>query len=713
MNSAFARASAACAAAAIALVATPAVTTARTAPSPGPSGPARAVAETGAGLSASAAARRAAESPRPSAAGSDRLTVAPAPAARLSAAAAADCSAIGLTENLSHDPQVTVSWSDTSFGPYRLDRQRDGGTWKTVATGLTGTSFRDTGIDTHGLFGYRLVAADGTPCESVVPLSMSTYDGWGLVEAVTGTYDDGLQAPGAMMLQDEYALADDTTLQGVDPAFSPDGRLVASSVGDGAGHLALAVSNVTTRLRERLVPRSSPAVDALDAEWSPDGTRVAYTEYTADGTSLWVLDVRTGARTVVAGSAGLVQPDWRSASSLVAASAGAAGPLVTIPAAGGTPVPVAGTDGARDPEVEGAALRIWFTTDDGTTSALKVLIPSANNQVVAHHESTSTIYGQIRFSQTADHSTRIFWVEVDTAGTRNDPSDDTFTIVEEPASGTPDATPLGAPRDGNRAFWGFDVRRQLSKGTSQLALDGNSDVLALDSKGGLYTYPVTDTAQLGPRLLTGTGFGIYDAVLVAGDLNGDDTADLLCRDAAGVLWLYPGRGAGKVGARARLGSGWGSYLLVDTGDWNGDGRADLVARDRAGVLWLYPGTGFGGLRARVKIGSSWLSMDSVFGGGDFDLDGTADILAREKATGYLWLYPGNGRGGFRARVKIGNGWGKFTQLTSPELIGVSPVVYAKDATGKVWMFVGTGDGRFDNGATVVVGTGFGTYRIAS
>ena len=46
-------------------------------------------------------------------------------------------------------------------------------------------------------------------------------------------------------------------------------------------------------------------------------------------------------------------------------------------------------------------------------------------------------------------------------------------------------------------------------------------------------------------------------------------------------------------------------------DFNGDGRADVLARDGAGALWLYPGNGSGGWLARSQVGSGWNVMTPV------------------------------------------------------------------------------------------------------
>ncbi|WP_245531547.1 FG-GAP repeat domain-containing protein [Arthrobacter globiformis] len=44
---------------------------------------------------------------------------------------------------------------------------------------------------------------------------------------------------------------------------------------------------------------------------------------------------------------------------------------------------------------------------------------------------------------------------------------------------------------------------------------------------------------------------------------------------------------------------------MSPGDFNGDGKSDVLARDSGGSLWLYPGNGHGGWLARVKVGSGW------------------------------------------------------------------------------------------------------------
>ena len=148
---------------------------------------------------------------------------------------------------------------------------------------------------------------------------------------------------------------------------------------DGAGHLLLRHAHGHRRQRpgllcrrsargvglaqrwRRLVPRHAfPArpgvglgsltmpLNTIPAEptWSPDGQSIAYTGYTVDpdtsaitGTELRIWTPAKGSDSAVFGSAGLIQPDWRSATTLVCAGAATGEGLFTIPAAGGTGQP--------------------------------------------------------------------------------------------------------------------------------------------------------------------------------------------------------------------------------------------------------------------------------------------------------------------------------------------------------------------------------------
>jgi hypothetical protein len=95
--------------------------------------------------------------------------------------------------------------------------------------------------------------------------------------------------------------------------------------------------------------------------------------------------------------------------------------------------------------------------------------------------------------------------------------------------------------------------------------------------------------------------------------------------------------------------------LAGVGDFNRDGHVDLLARNTAtGDVWLYKGTGKA-LGARVRVATRWGTLRDVTGVGDFDRDGFTDVIAVESATGKLFRYPGRGTS-FGPRLSVGGGW---------------------------------------------------------
>ncbi|MER5966193.1 FG-GAP-like repeat-containing protein [Streptomyces sp. NPDC002057] len=182
-----------------------------------------------------------------------------------------------------------------------------------------------------------------------------------------------------------------------------------------------------------------------------------------------------------------------------------------------------------------------------------------------------------------------------------------------------------------------------------------------------------------------------------GDLDGDGNADLLERAADGRLWfLSGGRDAQGNAKGALVGGGWNAMnALVRHGDHDGDGNEDAYARDKAGVLWLYPGNGKGWFKPRVKVGGGWNTMKEIEAVGDITGDGRRDLVARDTA-GVLWTYPGNGRGWFGTRQKVGGGWNAMNALAAPGDLnrdGRSDLV-ARDGAGSLWLYPGNGGGAF-------------------
>jgi FG-GAP-like repeat len=154
-------------------------------------------------------------------------------------------------------------------------------------------------------------------------------------------------------------------------------------------------------------------------------------------------------------------------------------------------------------------------------------------------------------------------------------------------------------------------------------------------------------------------------VFSPGDFTGDGRADIAGVKPNGDLYLYRGNGTGGFNplAGTRVGTGWGIFAKVfSPGDFTGDRRADIAGVKPNGDLYLYRGNGAGGFNplAGTRVGTGWGIFANVFSPGDFTGDRRADI-AGVKPNGDLYLYRGNGAGGFNppAGTRISTGWSIF------------------------------------------------------
>jgi hypothetical protein len=239
--------------------------------------------------------------------------------------------------------------------------------------------------------------------------------------------------------------------------------------------------------------------------------------------------------------------------------------------------------------------------------------------------------------------------------------------------------------------------------------DGRGDVMGRTAGGDLYLYP-GQLRSFSKPMRIGTGWNMFNTLISPGDFTGDGKADVIGRTPAGKLYLYPGNGKGGFAAGGKvIGTGWNMFnTLVSPGDFTGDGKADVIGRTPAGKLYLYPGNGKGGFAAGGKvIGTGWSMFNTLVSPGDFTGDGKADVIGRTPA-GKLYLYPGNGKGGFAAGGKvIGTGWNMFNTLISPgdltgdrkqDLLGRKP-------DGRTYLYAGTGKAGYAAGVLIPVAWG--------
>lgn|GEM_PF-862736 len=140
-------------------------------------------------------------------------------------------------------------------------------------------------------------------------------------------------------------------------------------------------------------------------------------------------------------------------------------------------------------------------------------------------------------------------------------------------------------------------------------------------------------------------------------------------------------------------------------DYTGDAKNDVLARDNGGTLWLYPGNGTGGWLTQKSLGTGWNSLNAIIPTKDFNGDGRSDILARD-TNGVLWLYPGNGNGGLQTRVQAGTAWQGMTLILAPgDFDGDGKAdLLARNSAGALWLYRGNGSGGFTS--SVQVGAGW-------
>lgn len=204
--------------------------------------------------------------------------------------------------------------------------------------------------------------------------------------------------------------------------------------------------------------------------------------------------------------------------------------------------------------------------------------------------------------------------------------------------------------------------------------DRRPDLLVRKPDGTLWFLPGNGAGKFGTAIRIGHGWNIFDTILGVGDYNSDGKPDLLARKPSGALSFYAGTGqvsstsSGYLRARTISSRGWEQYKrLIPTGDLNSDNRPDTLAIKPDGSLWFYPGDGNGSYSPRVRVGSGFRIYNDVSGVGDYNGDGRADLFAVAQ-DGSSWLYPGkgttgNGTSGFATRVNIsGSGWNRYAQV---------------------------------------------------
>lgn len=262
-----------------------------------------------------------------------------------------------------------------------------------------------------------------------------------------------------------------------------------------------------------------------------------------------------------------------------------------------------------------------------------------------------------------------------------------------------------------RSTWFIPVGSSVG---TDLAGNGFSDVIARDSSGNLWNYPMNGRSGWLPRTSIATGWPAVPEILAPGDFSGDGIPDLMSRSmTTGVLTLHRGTGTGKIGSSTTVGTYWHRLTaVVAPGDLDGDGAVDLLARDSTGTLWLYPGTGTGSWKPRISKGTGWGSLRDLEAVGDFDGDGGTDLMGKNSA-GTLYLLRFSPTGKYLGPKAVSSRFVNYSGFTGAgDIDGDGAVdLISKDASGALWGSLGTGTGGFRT--QVALGRGWAAMTFGS
>ena len=169
-------------------------------------------------------------------------------------------------------------------------------------------------------------------------------------------------------------------------------------------------------------------------------------------------------------------------------------------------------------------------------------------------------------------------------------------------------------------------------GTADLNGDGKGDLLWRDANTGTVAVWFMNGATVASTANFGAVAGNWT---ILGDVNGG----ILWRDAAGDIALWSVQN-GQVTSSSGLGTVTGNFVVQGVGDFNGDGSIDILWRDtNSGALsiWFTNGTQVTSAAAVSTLPSNW----NVAQIGDYNGDGECDILLIDSAGDLaVWLMNG-------------------------------------------------------------------------
>jgi len=172
-----------------------------------------------------------------------------------------------------------------------------------------------------------------------------------------------------------------------------------------------------------------------------------------------------------------------------------------------------------------------------------------------------------------------------------------------------------------------------------------------------------------------------------------------------------------VSAPGAIGAGWQGYdLIVSPGDWNATagGAPDIIARKASdGSLWLFAGDGRGGYIGPTQIGSGWNEYTQLVAAYSFRGHDYPNDLMAVRNDGYLILFSNLGHGVFGNPVSLGPGWGGFDAVLGSGDFngdGIPDVIVRNAGDGSLTLYRGNGRGGF-SGHSLITSVSFAEYSL--
>jgi hypothetical protein len=238
--------------------------------------------------------------------------------------------------------------------------------------------------------------------------------------------------------------------------------------------------------------------------------------------------------------------------------------------------------------------------------------------------------------------------------------------------------------------------------------DGIVDLVVSDAGCGQVTILLGNgdgTFRVGGNFATG-GSGIFAPYSVAvGDFNGDGKLDLAtANELENTLSVLLGNGDGTFQTHVDYAT-VGDCRQVATGDFNGDGKLDLVVSSGSyNAVSVLLGNGDGTFQAQTQYQMSGTNNPYLIVA-DLNKDGKLD-LAVASDDGWVFVLLGNGDGTFRSG-------GTYTSGGDSDCVmagdfngdGTLDLITSNYASSSISLLVGNGDGTFQAPVTYAAGDG--------